>query len=233
MRSIQYVNRFKFISMKTAHILTVALFVVGIFLQSCDNKSNSPTKTDMDTSMANHSDHKDMKNMGHEMSQSMRTMMASMNAVKMTGDFDLDFANMMIPHHQSAVDMALEYLPMAKDEKIKLMAQDIIALQKKEIKELETIVANYKPIAGNSGDGANVLMQAMDKMMEEMTGMKMSGNADKDFLVMMIPHHESAVTMSKDELLYGKNLELKKLAQKILDEQKKEISQFKEWLKDN
>lgn len=43
----------------------------------------------------------------------------------------------------------------------------------------------------------------MDAMMEEMNGMKMSGNADKDFLVMMVPHHESAATMSKDELKYG------------------------------
>ncbi len=219
--------------MNTARLLTVILFVVGVFLQSCDNDGKSSTTTNMDTSMSNHSDHMDMKNMGHEMSQSMRNMMASMSAIKMSGDFDLDFANMMIPHHQSAVEMAQEYLPMAKDEKIKLMAQNIIALQKSEIKELETILANYKLIGGNSGDGANVLMQAMDKMMEEMNGMKMSGNADKDFLVMMIPHHESAVTMSKDELLYGKNLELKKIAQKILDEQKREITEFKEWLKDN
>ena len=177
-------------------------------------------------------DKMDDKNMSHNMPQSMTTMMTSMGAMKMTGDFDLDFANMMIPHHQSAVDMAQEYLPMAKDEKIKLMAQNIIALQKKEIKELETIVANYKPIAGNSKEGANALMNAMDAMMEEMNGMKMSGNADKDFLVMMIPHHQSAVAMSEDELKYGNNLELKKLAQKIINDQKKEIEEFNEWLKD-
>lgn len=220
--------------MKTTNLITAAFFTVGFLLQSCDNTGNSSATNQSDSAMSK-MDHSKMNhnNMNHKMAQSMTTMMASMSAIKMSGDFDLDFANMMIPHHQSAVEMAQEYLPMAKNEKIKLMAQNIIALQKKEIKELETIVANYKPEGGNSGDGANVLMQAMDKMMEEMNGMKMSGNADKDFLVMMIPHHESAVAMSKDQLLYGKNLDLKKLAQKILDEQKKEITEFKDWLKAN
>jgi len=59
-----------------------------------------------------------------------------------------------------------------------------------------------------------------------MKGMAKTGNADKDFLMMMIPHHESAVTMGEDELSHGKNLELKKMAQKIIEDQSKEIKQF-------
>lgn len=76
----------------------------------------------------------DKKDISNTMPQSMTTMMASMSGLKMTGDFDLHFANMMIPQHQSAVDMAQEYLPVAKDEKIKLMAQNIIVLQKRKLR---------------------------------------------------------------------------------------------------
>ena len=60
--------------------------------------------------------------------------------------------------------------------------------------------------------------------------MKMSGDADKDFVMMMIPHHESAVTMAEDEISHGKEYELKKLAQKIIADQNKEIKEFKDWL---
>ena len=161
----------------------------------------------------------------------------SVSAMKMTGDFDLDFANMMIPHHQSAIDMAQAYLPKGKDDKIKTIAQNIIAAQKKEIEELKTMIANHKTAEGKAHSGAghaagehNELMETMNKMMDKMKGMKMSGDADKDFVMMMIPHHESAVTMAEDEISHGKHYELKKMAQKIIADQNKEIKDFKDWL---
>ena len=225
--------------MKSTILITAALFTAGFFFQSCDNNSSTSVKTETDTTMSNmeHKDNMDMKNMSNEMPQSMTTMMASMNAMKMTGDFDLDFANMMIPHHQSAIDMAQAYLPKGKDDKIKTIAQNIIAAQKKEIEELKTMIANHKTaegkahsVAGHAAGEHNELMETMNKMMDKMKGMKMSGDADKDFVMMMIPHHESAVTMAEDEISHGKHYELKKMAQKIIADQNKEIKDFQTWL---
>ena len=225
--------------MKSTMLITAALLTAGLFFQSCDNSSSSSVKTDRDTTMSkmDHTDNMDMTNMSNEMPKSMTTMMAGMSALNMTGDFDLDYANMMIPHHQSAVDMAQEYLPKAKDEKIKKMAQNIIDSQKKEIEELKTMIANYKPaktktnaVAGHAAGEHNELMETMNKMMDKMKGMKMSGDADKDFVLMMIPHHESAVTMAGDEISHGKNYELKKLSQKIIEDQNKELKDFNDWL---
>ena len=161
-----------------------------------------------------------------------------MSAVKMTGDFDIDFANMMIPHHQSAVDMAQMYLPKAKDEKIKTMAQNIIDEQKKEIEELKNLIANHKPAAkgdehagsGHAGGEHNELMTAMNTMMDKMKAMKMTGDADKDFVMMMIPHHQSAVDMAENEISHGKHVEMKKFAQKVIDGQSKEIKEFEAFL---
>jgi len=221
-------------------LITAALFTAGLFLQSCGNNSSNSVKTDTDTTMSKMEgmDNMDMKNMNNGMMESMNNMMVSMNAMKMTGDFDLDFANMMIPHHQSAIDMAQAYLPKGKDDKIKTMAQNIIAAQKKEIEELKSMIANHKPAdtkdnsdAGHAAGGHNELMETMNKMMDKMKGMKMSGDADKDFVVMMIPHHESAVTMAEDEISHGKHYELKKMAQKIIADQNKEIKEFNDWLK--
>src|SRR5438874_412401 len=53
--------------------------------------------------------------------------------VPFTGDADRDFARMMIPHHQGAIDMALVELRYGKDERLKRLAQEIIVTQQQEI----------------------------------------------------------------------------------------------------
>lgn len=56
----------------------------------------------------------------------------------------------------------------------------------------------------------------MNDMMTEMKNMKKSGNVDKDFVMMMIPHHQSAVRMAEDQIEHGQYIEFKKMAQKII-----------------
>lgn len=73
-------------------------------------------------------------------------------------------------------------------------------------------------------------MATMDTMMESMNGMETSGNADADFLLMMIPHHQSAVDMAKVELDQGKDHETQEMAEKIIAAQEEEIAEMKAML---
>jgi hypothetical protein len=63
---------------------------------------------------------------------------------------------------------------------------------------------------------------AMDKMMANMD-IKPSGDVDVDFSAMMIPHHQGAIDMALAELRYGKNEQLRRIAQEIVVEQQQEI----------
>ena len=74
------------------------------------------------------------------------------------------------------------------------------------------------------------LSKSMQDMMDKMHNLQMTGNTDKDFVVTMIAHHESAVAMAEDELKYGKQRVLKTTAQKVIADQSKEITDFKAWL---
>lgn len=67
-----------------------------------------------------------------ENAAAMDKMMADMN-VKPTGDVDVDFAAMMIPHHQGAIDMALAELRYGKNEQLRRIAQEIVVEQQQEI----------------------------------------------------------------------------------------------------
>jgi len=67
------------------------------------------------------------------------------------------------------------------------------------------------------------MTRAMDRMM---AGMQMgpTGNVDADFAAMMIPHHQGAIDMAVAELRYGKNEQLRRIAQEIIVDQQQEIA---------
>lgn len=72
-------------------------------------------------------------------------------------------------------------------------------------------------------------LQAVNaEMMKDMNG-PYSGDADRDFVAQMIPHHQGAVRMAEIELKYGKDAELRKLAQGIIRAQQTEIAFMKKW----
>jgi hypothetical protein len=64
---------------------------------------------------------------------------------------------------------------------------------------------------------------AMDRMMAGMAA-KPTGDIDRDFVAMMAPHHQGAIEMAQAELRYGKNEQLRRIAQEIIVEQLQEIA---------
>ncbi|QPF86611.1 DUF305 domain-containing protein [Bradyrhizobium genosp. L] len=67
---------------------------------------------------------------------------------------------------------------------------------------------------------------AMTKMMNDMAA-KPVGDVDRDFVAMMTPHHQGAIDMAVIELRYGKNEQLRRIAQEIIVEQQQEIDAMK------
>jgi len=77
-----------------------------------------------------------------------------------------------------------------------------------------------------------VLMdESMAVMRRGMQQASRTGDPDHDFVTMMIPHHQGAVDMAKVLLLYGKDRKLRKLAHRIIRNQRHEILLMKAWLK--
>jgi len=74
----------------------------------------------------------------------VRRMHVAMN-VLFSGDADRDFARMMIPHHQGAIDMALVELRYGKDERLKRLAQEIIIDQQQEIAVMHLALGDTLP----------------------------------------------------------------------------------------
>ena len=75
------------------------------------------------------------------------------------------------------------------------------------------------------------LVGSMQKMHAAMASVESSGNSDVDFVKLMLPHHQAAIDMAKTQLLYGKDQQMRRLAQEIITDQQSEIELMQLWLK--
>jgi uncharacterized protein (DUF305 family) len=182
----------------------------------------------------------------------MNKMMADMT-IKPTGDIDKDFVAMMVPHHQGAIDMAEAELRYGHNELLQRISQEIIAEQLQEIAAMRVAVGEkvspYQAMLAASAAGSPAqagpesapptvtqkdslkserpflteTAAAMNKMMIDMN-VKPTGNIDRDFVAMMIPHHQGAIDMAEAELRYGHSSRLRPVVQEIIVDQMNEIA---------
>ena len=215
-------------------LFTATLWLGLVVFQGCSGNEDAAADTKADTSHTQAPDHSNLTthNMNNDLMNAMNSSMEKMKSMKMTGEFEHDFAMMMIEHHQGAVNMCQVEVSKGSDATIKEMANKMMGRQKSEISTLQNFIRDHKPTDARS-DGHNHLHDEMQKMEAKMNGIKMTGNLDKDFAMMMIPHHESAIKMAEDEITHGKNLNLKRMAQNMMDDQRNEITELQVWLDKN
>jgi len=72
--------------------------------------------------------------------------------------------------------------------------------------------------------------EAMRRMHEAMEAVTWSGEADADFVRLMLPHHRAAVEMARGHLLCAQDPQLRRLAQEIVTDQQSEIELMERWL---
>ncbi|HVL94693.1 MAG TPA: DUF305 domain-containing protein [Solirubrobacteraceae bacterium] len=134
---------------------------------------------------------------------------------------DRAFAAAMIPHHESAVEMARIARERAQSGFVRGLAADIIRTQQAEIETLRRIDAQLERDGVAIGDlGVPDHMQGMD---DDPADLRDAEPFDRAFVDMMIPHHQGAIAMAQAELARGENPELKALAQAIIGAQQREI----------
>ena len=78
---------------------------------------------------------------------------------------------------------------------------------------------------------ATVAFSAANEKMHRDMAIEFSGDADADFARAMIPHHQGAIDMAKIVIAFGKDPEIRKLAEAVVKAQEEEIAFMREWLK--
>ncbi|ALO12718.1 hypothetical protein AQF52_7132 [Streptomyces venezuelae] len=143
-------------------------------------------------------------------------------------DADVMFAQMMIPHHEQALEMAKLADGRAQDPEVRKLVAAIEQAQDPEIRKMKAWLKGWgKPASAGAGHGMAGMMSAQD--MKDLAAVK--GEAfDRKFAELMIAHHDGAVAMAKDEQKNGRNASAKKLADDVVRTQSTEIAELRKIL---
>jgi uncharacterized protein (DUF305 family) len=145
---------------------------------------------------------------------------------------ELAFLTGMVPHHESAIEMAEIAREQGTDPFVTGLADDIISAQRAEIRQLRSIhqrlfdkrlVPDPAAHEGLSLTASEAGMNHTSKMMDELRTAK---PFDRAFVDAMVAHHQGAIRMAEVLLGSGENEELRTLAQKIIDDQQREIDEM-------
>jgi uncharacterized protein (DUF305 family) len=137
---------------------------------------------------------------------------------------DLAFAQAMVPHHESAISMAEVAQRRAESEFVGTLADEIVTSQSEEVGTLNAAISRLEKAGTEPGDlGVEDHEMGMDA---DMAMLESADPFDKAFIDMMVPHHEGAVTMAEAELEGGKDPELRRLAEAIIEAQEREIEEM-------
>ncbi len=152
-------------------------------------------------------------------------------SVTQFNDADVMFAQMMIPHHEQAIEMsdiALDPTVGASDEVLSL-ARDIKAAQDPEIAQMTALLESWgQSTAMDSSMDHSEMMSGMLTVEEISTLGTLRGTAfDTAWIQAMIKHHEGAIQMAIDLQNDGINTDVQKLASTIIATQQAEIDAMK------
>lgn len=145
---------------------------------------------------------------------------------------DTMFAQMMIPHHEQAIEMsdiALDPTTGA-GQTVRDLATRIKAEQDPEIAQMTSLLAQWgQPTQADPSVDHSSMMGGMLSADElSALGAKRGSDFDESWLRAMIAHHEGAVDMARDVIDNGSNAELRALAEAIVSSQLAEIDEMKE-----
>lgn len=195
------------------------ILLLGLFV-ACNNSDHSEHADSSHTVPSPHG-----QSAERSMYSLMQDNMNQMMQVKSTGNPDADFAALMKIHHQGAVDMSQLQIEKGTNEEVKAIARQIIADQQKEIAVFDSIIAAEK-----AGTDTSFFHKSMEDM-HHSTLKDERSNVDREFIEMMIPHHEGAIVMARTYRAgKGKNSRLKSIANNIIKTQQAEIDRFKQML---
>ncbi|WP_437811728.1 DUF305 domain-containing protein [Sorangium sp. So ce1078] len=148
--------------------------------------------------------------------------------------FDRQFIDMMTPHHEGAVMMAMTAQERAEHAELKAMADEIISAQNQEISQLKSWREQWYGSAETPPVGEMPMLEGMEHesmmdMVRQNDELKTAEPFDRAFIDAMIPHHEVAIGAAEMAQQKAEHAEIRTLAEGIIEAQQREIDQMEAW----
>lgn len=158
-------------------------------------------------------------------------MAKKMLAKNGTNSITINFIEDMVPHHQAAIEMSQNLLQFTTYQPLQEMAKNIIKMQTTGIEQMEEIARTTYGFSNMPLDANRYKKKYLEitkNMIEKMKNTPRLININLNFVNEMIPHHEGAIAMCENLLLYRIDPRLKLMAEAIVKEQMKGAYELKE-----
>jgi len=176
--------------------------------------------------------------LGNDFTSAITKMVEKIRSIKMSGNPDADFAQVLSEHCQGAIDLANAELSSGKDAAVKAIAKNVLSKQqqmqadiKKHIKKGKPAVkpatpaqqvANQSPMEDNVKD----VVADIEKWMKKTP---MTGDSDKDFVEAMLQHYKDEVKIANMEIRHGKDQAVKDFATKAKTDSQAIEKEIADW----
>lgn len=219
----------------------LAAVVIGSFMTvSCQKDLDTQIMNDgAETALASKAALKEVdhaKLYEKEVQAIMQDMMQQMNKMEMTCDPDVDFAHMMIMHHEAGIRMSEALIAHGHSAEAEMMAMEAIENDEESIARLEAFLAAHTTAEPLSKEECKEFMMEMKHAMHTMMQcMRQVHSTDADILwaSQMICHHQGALDMSQIELKYGDDDAALEEARMIIEEQSMHIMELAEFINEH
>lgn len=136
---------------------------------------------------------------------------------------DKAFLEGMVPHHEGGAELGMLAVRLAEHEELKELGGNVEEVQTAEVEQMK---AAYERLFDESFPTAE---HGDDSMMADLES---ADPFDKAFIDELIPHHQEAIEMAREEVVGGGDEELKNLAESIVESQSQEIEDMNDWRED-
>ncbi|MBJ7399725.1 DUF305 domain-containing protein [Mycolicibacterium sp.] len=147
---------------------------------------------------------------------------------------DVMFAQMMIPHHQQAIEVAAMVPDRSSNPDVIALAATIVGEQQPEIDTMKALLLQWNVDPNEMSHESGHAGMAMTGMVNDATMVRLDSlkgaSFDMLWLQSMISHHEGAIAMAKSEIADGKSADMTTVAADIVAAQQTEIDQIKQML---
>lgn len=161
--------------------------------------------------------------------QILYTMSSKMFEEFKTESITINFIDCMIPHHQAAIYMCENLLQYTQNRDLKRIASNIIQTQEKGIREMIKIRNTTSYLYNSDIDMYRYLEEYLsitEEMVNRMSNSPRCFNIDLDFINEMIPHHEGAIKMCHNLLMFSIDPRLARVAENIIQEQSRGVEEL-------
>lgn len=143
---------------------------------------------------------------------------------------DVMFGQMMIPHHEQALELAEMVPDRSTDPAVIALAARIAAEQQPEISGMKALLLQWEVDPNAAAHGSGHAGMAMAGMVDDATMVKLDiltgAKFDELWLQSMINHHRGAIEMAKVEIADGRNADMITMARNIASAQQAEVDQM-------